>query len=111
MLAIAWKEQKQNRRDESLALVLRPNLLERRPGQKGGEEANEKGADLPVERHRRDQTGRHKEDRPQKGPNSFESLKEGCWPLKPGDPREGPVIPIETCERQEQTIGKDRQDA
>lgn len=86
------------------------NLVEHPPCSDADEKADDQGEDLPCQRVERNQAGSEIEDGSEKRAERHEGRDELPRTEKFCDPREGPVVPVESGERQEQTVGDDGDD-
>lgn len=107
MLAVAREDEHEQGSDEGERFSIGKYLLEHPPCGNADKKADEQRKDLPIEGDRRDQACSEIEDGTEEWTERHERRNEFSRSEKFCDPCEGPVIPIETGEREEQSVGDD----
>ena len=108
MLTVSREDCDKQGNDQREARTGRENLFESPPCRKSDKKADDQSEDLPVKRIRRNQAGGRVEDRSQKWTKGHEGRDKLGRTEKFCDPGEGPVVPVETCEWDEQAVAKQR---
>lgn len=110
VLAVAREDEHEQRGDEGGGLAVGKDLREHPPCGETERKADDEREDLPRQRMNRNQAGGDVEDRSEKRAEGREGGRELGGTEELRDPREGPVIPVETCDGEEGSVGDDGED-
>ncbi len=110
VLTVAGEDQHEQGSEEGESFAIGEDLVEAPPGGDANEKADDEREDLPREWMGRNEAGCEYKDGTQKRAKGHEGGDELGWTKKFCDPCEGPVVPIEAGEGQQQPIGADGED-
>ena len=110
MLTVAREDEHDQRGDEGGGLARWEDLREHPPCGETERKADDEREDLPRQRMNRNQAGGDVEDRSEKRAEGREGGRELGGTEELRDPREGPVVPVEACDGEEQSVGEDGED-
>lgn len=110
VLTVAREDEHEQRGDEGSGFAVGEDLREHPPCGETERKAYDEREDLPRERMNRNQAGGDVKDGTKERAEGREGGRELGGTEELRDPREGPVIPVEACDGEEQSVGDDGED-